>query len=225
MKRIFNTLKEKWPEYILEILVLIIGIYGAFALDNWNNEREERRKEINYLNQINKEFKKNKEQFNYVLTSNKKSLESCYAFLQEFDKDKPNPDSVLHHWNSLINTWIFNPSQSSIESLVNSSSLDIIQNEQLKLLLLSWSDLILDYNEEEQLAIDHAIHDIIVYYENTLDIKAWESGVINPPLDKGLRNRILIRIYYLNNIFNNDQNELNKVRETIDLIIELTEKT
>jgi hypothetical protein len=34
MKRILSTLKEKWPEYFFEILVLIIGIWGAFELAN-----------------------------------------------------------------------------------------------------------------------------------------------------------------------------------------------
>jgi hypothetical protein len=49
MKRILQTLSQKWPEYLLEILVLIIGIYGAFALDNWNDERKESRETSKFL--------------------------------------------------------------------------------------------------------------------------------------------------------------------------------
>ena len=49
MKRILSTLKEKWPEYFLEILVLIIGIYGVFELANYGENRNRKRAELEIL--------------------------------------------------------------------------------------------------------------------------------------------------------------------------------
>jgi hypothetical protein len=36
MKRIIILFKQKWPQYIIESVVIIASILGAYALDNWN---------------------------------------------------------------------------------------------------------------------------------------------------------------------------------------------
>ena len=52
MKKILETLKLKWAEYLLEIFVIMIGILGAFTLNNWNVDRLAKANEQKLLTNI-----------------------------------------------------------------------------------------------------------------------------------------------------------------------------
>lgn len=49
MKKIIETLKLKWAEYLLEILVIVIGIILAFNLDAWHSRNIQKDKLITIL--------------------------------------------------------------------------------------------------------------------------------------------------------------------------------
>jgi len=52
MRKILETLKRKWAEYILEITVIIIGILGAYSLNQWKTSLNEERLLDHYISSL-----------------------------------------------------------------------------------------------------------------------------------------------------------------------------
>jgi hypothetical protein len=129
----------------------MIGILLALQVNNWNENRLNRIKEQSILSSINKEFKMNKIQFDSVLYYHKKAYNGCNKLISMFpiDIETNNLDTISKYlWDATYN-WTFNPSQGSITSIINTSSFDIISNDELRDLLVTWSDIVLDLQEDE----------------------------------------------------------------------------
>ncbi|MCB0461578.1 MAG: DUF6090 family protein [Flavobacteriaceae bacterium] len=142
----------KYLKYAIgEIILVMIGILLALQVSNWNEKRKDRIKEQSVLSSINKEFKMNKIQFDSVLYFHKKAYNGCNKLIAMFpiDIERDNLDTISKHlWDAAYN-WTFNPSQGTINSIINTSSFDIISNDELRGLLVSWSDIVLDLQEDE----------------------------------------------------------------------------
>ncbi|MDH5367394.1 MAG: DUF6090 family protein [Cyclobacteriaceae bacterium] len=96
MKRILTTLQQKWPEYLLEILVIVIGIYGAFLLDNWNESKLEFAREQKVLVEILENLKEDLVQLNKAEKQLSGSVESIVV-LSSSSVETITDDSLSLH--------------------------------------------------------------------------------------------------------------------------------
>lgn len=145
---------SKYFKYAIgEILLVVIGILIALQINNWNENRINSDKESIVLANIHKEFKQNKKQLDSVVKQHIEVRNNCAKIISLFPiKSKPKQmvlDSLSHQLYWSYGGTTFNPSQTSINALSSTSSFDIIKNETLRDLLISWNDLIVDYQEEE----------------------------------------------------------------------------
>ncbi|MFT4661023.1 MAG: hypothetical protein ACI8XB_001294 [Patiriisocius sp.] len=217
----------KYFKYAIgEILLVMVGILLALQVSNWNQARIASKKEHILLSELHQEFLENKIQFVKVVSKHQEAMDACDSLIAIFPVDvaKINSDSLSGMSLALKRRWTFNPSQGIINSLVSTSSFELITNRELRKLLVSWNDVLIDYQEDE------------------LHSKKYVMEVLNPFLNKHFQyptkyndpranvemlsslefeNLIKQRKEYLIDILGRDR-ELSIIQETIDRIIELS---
>ena len=156
MKRILSTLAQKWPEYLLEILVLIIGIYGAFALENWNEDNRIKKRTEKLLYALKEEHLENSQQLIRGIAMHELVEKTSYELIRLIHLNEEAPDDTLR---SLIGktSWVFtfDPINSTLNSAITSGEIHFIEDELLKKELLSWIDQSKDAQEEEIIGLEY----------------------------------------------------------------------
>ncbi len=219
----------KYFKYAIgEIVLVVIGILIALSINNWNENRKKFNKEATILENIHKEFKQNRVQLESVLSKHRISHSNCAKIIKLFPiKSKPEPEvldslSVQLFWSYGGAT--FNPSQTSINALASTSSFDIIENETLRDLLISWNDLIIDYQEEELRSRNYTLNQYDSYMSKHFD---WDFNFNDERNNfkalQTLEFEFLVKTNYeLVDQILTPRGELQKVEETLNNIIELS---
>lgn len=229
------------PYAIGEIALVVIGILIALRINNWNEWRKERKIETSFLSDINTGFSSNRIQFERTLNLHLEQIRRCNLIIEQFPITENNWDSIssvymlnpnnpakqTSNGGSLLEfVPTFNPSQSSIESLMASSSFDIVSNERLKKLLISWKDLLLDYQENEEQELAFIQNNLEPFRLQYIRLSKDQDGRFVMKLHPDRRNMfeslIRQRRYYLGFIADDSVGEVALIRHSIDLIIELT---
>jgi hypothetical protein len=208
-----------------EIILVMIGILLALQVNNWNENRLKQKKEYVLLTSINEEFKANKMQLEEVIFNHKRALESCKYLKSLFpiDVKVDNLDSIGKHLFHSTITWTFNPSQGSINGMINTSSFELIRNDELRQILLSWQDLLMDFQEGElegkNIVSNKMDPFFSMYFDVFLKLKDPRN---NLAMLETLNFEYIIGLRFMNLLDIVNGGELQNLERNIDRIIELT---
>lgn len=136
-----------------EILLVVAGILIAVQIDHSIEAGKERAREDFLKTEINREMTLNLERFENSQQEIQKVVDTGHKLTAQFPLSK----SVLQSndfriFPNFLTNPSYDPSHGTIKSIISSGDLNLIQNEELRLLIVTWNDLYNDYKEEEYIA-------------------------------------------------------------------------
>lgn len=146
-----------------EILLVVVGILIALQINNWNEHRKQKNSEYAILVDLYKEFQFNHTNFKKHL-SDKIDIKRRFETLIEAIADPHSASPLKSKARGSSGAKTYNPSQSTIQSVIETGGINIISNDSLRYLLNNWSDLLSDFTEDEEWHINF-LQNVMYNYE------------------------------------------------------------
>ena len=136
-----------------EILLVVIGILIALSINNWNQEKLSRQKEHLVLKSLKEDFLSNQGELDSTLRSLPVDLKrlhfsSQYFGIKEDTLSKPAKESIINC--PVIITDIID---GTLNSVLNTDKLELIQNDTLKQLLTRYPSQVRKFKQQEEIYI------------------------------------------------------------------------
>jgi len=179
---ILQTLKRKWAEYLLEIIVITIGILGAYSLNNWNESKKERKMELKYLSSMKADLQKDLVRLEFMSAYRARTVSSTKELIRYHDERSVYEPS--EYYSHMINVFYWNeyvPNRNTQDELVSSGHLSLIKNDSVKNQLLVLDRLIEEMetlNMHMRREFDHYIYDRSVLYYDLNDFMDLENMTV-----------------------------------------------
>ncbi len=155
--------KINWKNHLIEVLVVIIGVSIAFALNNWKEQGDQEEQERIYLESLRSDIESDIEQLDSLM-SNCKRISASHARLLYFLKNEPaSPDSLFTHTIMLFALPDFQANVVTYDALKSSGDLRLINSFGLKKAIFETYQRYGTIEQLEQILLDN-MHQVSAPY-------------------------------------------------------------
>ncbi len=152
---------QKYVLYAIgEILLIMIGIFLAIQVNNLNEERKFKILERNALISLKDEFQKSRTDLQEHIQWKQDVRDQWDTFLDTISNSKLDPEqrAIRRPIASYINYIISN---SVLNSLLASGRIDNLKNDSLRYALTTWQDVVLDFQQFQEMHRDFVNHELM----------------------------------------------------------------
>lgn len=134
---------KNWKKYTFEFLSIFIAVISAFALNNWNDNRNNRNAENKILSEISNGLEKDLEDIRINVYGHQAGMKSADYFRALIANRPISIDSLMFHYFNLTRDFVSIQNTSGYETL-KSKGLELIRNDSLRTKIISLYEY--DYN-------------------------------------------------------------------------------
>ena len=159
-----NLLSEKkFSKYLTyaigEIILVVVGILIALSINNWNNQKQERKSEKINLIALQREFIENKKILNEVIERNTLNIDGAKKMIESFKSGVSDTISektiAFNTYQAFGNEINFTPNTGVLSEIISSGDLRLIQNQELKHKLAAFGSWLGRIKQQEEEVLTH----------------------------------------------------------------------
>ena len=165
MKKLIEKIKRvNYRYFISELLIVVAGILIALSLNSWREDNADKNREQFYLKSLKTDFEQSLASLNEILDQNLESDASVKNLLRVIGSRNTSlsNDSTKKLFVKLFGFNRFVPASGTYKEIISSGSLQVLNNDELRIALSSWDDMIIRNRQLE-------------------DVMFWQYHLINVP--------------------------------------------
>jgi len=149
--------KRNWSKYIIELLVVFVGITAGFLLNSWREDALEQKQEINYLLSFQTDISNDKVDLDSLIFRFQKRVDTLTRILRVTEIiDQPlTEDLAITIVNEMLYLEWLSSSNDTYNDMINSGNLNLISDFKLKEKITSYYQFTEEVKNVEQYYKNH----------------------------------------------------------------------